>query len=159
MLQGEYKKKAQDTDKEIVGGEEEVGPVEMRLQEFGPIHGLVVGAFAEGSEDLHGLIQAMAESRVASQDLMSRQAVLKSGGDLGVVVGQLRRWLSVAAVRANYTCLLSRLSLMGPEAKQAANRRQWQKREERLMRREKEAQWNRKTRGHGIMRRGEFIIN
>ena len=67
----------------------------------------------------------MAESRVASQDLMSRQAVVQPGDYLGVVMGQLRRWLSVAAVRANHTCMLSRLSLLGPEAKKAASRRPW----------------------------------
>ena len=112
--------------------------------------GLVVGAFSEGSEDLHSLIQQMAESRVASLDLSRAQRGFILTEDIGQVVGQLRWWLSVASVRANYTCLLSRLSYLGTEAKQASERRQWRVREEQLMRREREAQWHRRIRGHGI---------
>ena len=69
----------------------------------------------------------MAESRVACLDQKRGQegTIIE---DVGVVVGQLRRWLSVAAIRATYTCLLSRLNLMGAESKKAAERRKWRQR-------------------------------
>ena len=37
------------------------------------LHGLVVGYFSEASEDVHHLIQSMAESRVACADLNRRK--------------------------------------------------------------------------------------
>ena len=66
MLQGE----ARDADR-IYGGHigENVGPVERKLLQFGDVIGLVVGAFGEGSEDLHDLVQQMAESRATSMEL------------------------------------------------------------------------------------------
>ena len=120
LLQGEYLRKARKIDRDIIETDEEVGPVERRLGEFGQLKGLVVGAFSEGSEDLHSLIQQMAESRVASLDLSRAQHGFISTEDTGQVVGQLRQWLSVASVRSNYTCLLSRLSYLGTEAKQTS---------------------------------------
>ena len=67
MLQGEYRRKARDADR-IYGGHigENVGPVERKLLQFGDVIGLVVGAFGEGSEDIHDLFQQMAESRATS---------------------------------------------------------------------------------------------
>ena len=157
MLQGEYVKKAKDIDRNYVGVQEGVGPVERRLQQFGEVRGLVMGAFAEASEDMHNLLQEMAESRVAAVDLQASQG---SGEreDISVVIGQLRRRLSVATIRANINCLLTRLSLVGEGTRQAMKRRQWQKREETHMRQEKLAQWHRKIRGHGITHRGEFFM-
>ena len=45
-------------------------------------------------------------------------------GQLGKVMGEVRRALSVAIVRANALCLMERLSLLGPGAGAAAKRRQ-----------------------------------
>ena len=143
-------------DRDYVGVVDGIGPVERRLGEFGEVHGLVVGAFGEGSEDLHNLLQVMAESRVTCVDLLRGQPGAGAREELGVVVGQLRRRLSVAAVRANSNCLLTRLALVGDGARQASDRRQWRKREEHLMRKEREAQWHRQIRGYGITHRGEF---
>ena len=57
--------------------------------QFGDLVGLVVGAFGEGSEDLHSLIQNLAESKVNAMGLRrGRQA---SEEELGVVVGQISR--------------------------------------------------------------------
>ena len=75
---------------------------------------------------------------------------------MAVSVGQVRRRLSVATIRANSTCLLTRLSLIWAEARQAATRRGWRVKEEMMMRREREAQWVGRTRAHGITHRGQF---
>ena len=162
-MEGEYRKKAKDVDRNFGGfvamGKME-GPVEKKLQEFGDLRGLVFGAFAEASEDVHGLIQSMAESRIAAADLMRAQPGAEpSRESLSVVVGQLRRRLSVAVVRANSNCLLTRLTYCGEGTEQATKRRQWREREERIMRQERESQWHRKVRGHGIRHRGEFVVN
>jgi hypothetical protein len=46
-------------------GPGETGPLVSRLQSWGELLGYVAGALGEGSQDLHALIQASAESRVA----------------------------------------------------------------------------------------------
>ena len=120
----------------------------------------MVRAFGEGSEDLHHLIQIMAESRIACVDLSRGQASPMAREDLSVVVGQIRRRLSVATIRATYGCLLSRLTMIGEGQKEANARRQWRGHEERIMREEREAQWHRKIRGLGIKHGGgEFVTN
>ena len=54
LLQGEYRLKARNADR-VYGGFVGVnyGPVERKLMQFGEVLGLVIGAFGEGSEDLH----------------------------------------------------------------------------------------------------------
>ena len=53
------------------GGVEEgiVGPVQRKLEGFGEIKGLVFGAFGEGSEDVHTLVQSLASSRARTMAL------------------------------------------------------------------------------------------
>ena len=70
----------------------------------------------------------------------------------------MRRRLSVACVRANMNCLLSRMSLLGEAAVQAQGRRQAQGWEEERMRREMQAQWLGRIRHHGITHRGAFHL-
>ena len=77
---------------------------------------------------------------------------------MSVVVGQLRHRLSVAVVRATANCLITCLTFMGQEARVANRRRQWRDREEMAMRQEREAQWHRRVRGHGVCHRGEFNL-
>ena len=99
MLQGEYRRKARDADR-IYGGHigENVGPVERKLLQFGDVIGLVVGAFGEGSEDLHDLVQQMAESRATSMGLKrGREA---TDAEIGMAVGQIRRAINTTVVRA-----------------------------------------------------------
>ena len=133
--------------------------MERRLEGHGALLGLVVGAFGEASEDVHTLIHTMALNRVASADLL-RNHMAGAGDDaLSVVIGQIRRKLSIASICAVRSCLLSRLSFIGQGAKEGAKRRAGWERMERDMRLELEAQWHRKGRSHGIMHRGEFVIN
>ena len=56
-LTTEYLAKARRTDQTYCGTNQgEVGPVERKLGTLGRIHGIVVGAFGEASDDLHSLI-------------------------------------------------------------------------------------------------------
>ena len=56
---------------------------------------------------------------------MSRAQGWEAGpGQLGKVMGEIRRALSVTVVRANALCLTERLSQLGPGAGAAAKRRQ-----------------------------------
>ena len=88
-----------------------VGQVETKLLQYGKLQGLVVGAFGDGSPNLHSLVQTIAESKVASMGLARGRSGTES--ELGVVVGQVRRMLSTVSVRAQAQCLLSRVSLVG----------------------------------------------
>ena len=57
--------KARRTDQDYCGTEQyTVGPAEGKLGSLGRVHGIMVGAFGEGSDDLHALISHLAMSRV-----------------------------------------------------------------------------------------------
>ena len=82
----------------------------------------MAGPWGDISPHMHKLLLAFAESRVAA---MSRAQGWGAGpGQLGKVIGDTRRALSVTIVRANALCLLERLSQLGPGARDAAKRRQ-----------------------------------
>ena len=152
-LQADYRRKARDADKETrerTGDQR--GPVERRLEEFGDLIGLVFGAWGEASEGVHRLIQAMAEARMRYQSLQSGKP--GSAAELGVIVGQIRRKLSLAAVKAQTECLLAKLHQVGPGTAAMNKRRQWAAQEDERMRREREAQWLRRTEGIYTMRKG-----
>ena len=70
---------------------------------------------------MHHFIQVCAESRVAH--LTRATGRQESEHLLGLIVGQYRRLLSVTAVRAHAMCLLARVGLITPTAKEAAARR------------------------------------
>ena len=64
-LKAEYLAKAKHTDQTYCGTPRDtVGPVELKLGSLGKVHGIVVGAFGEASDDLHSLIHHLAVSRV-----------------------------------------------------------------------------------------------
>ena len=137
-------------------GDGVVGPIKRKLSEYGDLLGLVVGAWGEGSEDLHTLVQVLAQSKVDSVGKARGRPA--SDSELSIAVGQVRRRLSVACVRANMNCLITRMSLLGMPAKQAQGRRQAQDWEEERMRREMQAQWLGRIRYHGIAYRGAFHV-
>ena len=100
------------------------GPLVTRFRDLGGLEGgqLVAGPWGDLSPDLHKLLLVFAESRVAA---MSRAQGWEAGpGQLGKVMGEVRRALSVTVVRANALCLMERLSQLGPGAGAAAKRRQ-----------------------------------
>ena len=67
------------------------------------------------------LLEKMSDSRV---DLVSRrEGRVMSDSEKGVIVGQLRRQLSTASIRAASQCLLDRIHQCGEGAALAARRR------------------------------------
>ena len=73
---------------------------------------------------------------------------------LGMIVGQYRRLVSTTAVRAQALCMLARVGLILPAAKEAAGRRAVAMRLEEEMRRERRAQWMASLAGPGWARGG-----
>ena len=133
--------------------EGDVGPLVSLLQSFGKLEGLVVGPWGNGSSDLHSLVRTLAESRVAHRVRARGQQA--SDHELGVVMGEVRRALSLDFVRAQALCLLSRLTFLGEGARAAAGRRQQATREEEERRRVQLAHYWAHVRGRGVPRAGE----
>ena len=112
----------------------------------------MAGQWGEGSSDLHSFVQSWAEARVAHMvRATGRQETERL---LGTVVGQYRRLLSTTAVRAQALCLLARVGLITPAAREAAGRREVAMRQVEEMRRERRAQWMASLSGPGWARRG-----
>ena len=152
-LQMEYQGKAKKVDQDLLGvtaGEK--GPLEKRLDEFGNVIGLCFGAWGEASTDVHNLVQTLAEARLKFQGL--KEGRPRSKQELGLIVGQVRRRLSLAAVKAQVDCLLSRIHQVGPGNNQLAKKREWAVMEDRRMKRESSAQWLLQYEGTQTLRRG-----
>ena len=110
------------------------------------------GAWGEASTDVHNLVQTLAESRLKFQGLKAGRP--RSKQELGIIVGQVRRRLSVAAVKSQVECLLSRIHQVGPGNAQLAKKREWAVLEDERMRRERGAQWLLKYEGLQTLRKG-----
>ena len=155
---GEYAAKARGMDLELgVDVTEVQGPVSRRLQEVGPVIPLVFGGFSECSDGVHTLVELLSKYRLRKEGMSAG----KEGSErrLGEVVGQIQRRLSLATVKANTVCMLSRVSLTGDGASDAGKRRQWQRREEDLMFRERQKIWQARISGHSVVRKGKFWLN
>ena len=127
-----------------------MGPCVARLETFGEILQLVVGAFGEASSDLDSVVTALAESRVL---FLSRECGKPvTDGWRSVILGQYRRYFSVLFVRVQAACLTARLGHLGEGARQAAAGRRDLMMQEELSRREAEAYFMAYVRGRG--RRG-----
>ena len=135
----------------------QVGPVERKLDQFGQLQGFVFGAFGEGSEDIHKMVKILAESRLKAVELQRGRVGLK--GELGMITGQIRRMLSVGAVKAAAELLLRRLQHAGEGTQQAAKRREYALMEDYRLRREQEAQFAGFVRGTRLVRRGFFKLD
>jgi hypothetical protein len=115
------------------------GPLLTRFRGFGALceGQLVAGPWGDLSPHLHQLLRTCAESRVAAT---SRAQGWEVGpGQLGKVMGDIRRAMSVVVVRAQAMCLLERLAHLGPGARAAAKRREGTLRQEEFRRRERQA--------------------
>ena len=128
------------------------GPVERRLEEYGDLLGLCFGAWGEASEGVHQLVQTLAESRLKFQGLQRGRP--GSDQELGILVSQVRRRLSLVAVKAQVECLLSKLHQVGPGNQQLARSRVWAVREDERMSRERGSQWLRRIEGVHTLTRG-----
>ena len=156
-LQADYVTKARKVDQKFGGAQVgQVGRVERELSSYGEIQGLVFGAWGEASKGVHELVETMAKCRVRSQAMTKGR--LMGGEEKSVVVGQIRRCLSVAAVRANSRCLLDRLHQVGQGVRAANGRREAGEREEVSMRKEREGQWMSRV-GKNPLGRGKFFLN
>jgi hypothetical protein len=80
----------------VYGGVAEgaVGRVQRRLADCGEVRGLV---FGEDTEGVHELVHVVANSRL--QAVGMQQGRQTGSGELGVLVGQIRRILNVTGVR------------------------------------------------------------
>lgn len=160
-LQAIYKNKARSLDQAISGTTEgQRGPVERRLDEFGPLIGLCFGAWGEGSKDVHKMVDIFAKSRLKFQRLQEgRPTESGSQNELALIVGQIRRKLSVTAIKAQVRCLLSRLHQVGPGNKQLAKKRQWALTQDENMKRERQANWLARIEGVSTLRKGNIKID
>ena len=99
----------------------EAGALVAWLQGFGDLLCLVAGAWGDCSKDLHNLVQICAENKVEHLCRSIWRPELK--GHLSVIVSQYRRSLSTCIVRAQAQCLISRLGVISPRAREAAQKR------------------------------------
>ena len=129
------------------------GPVSRRLAEYGQVLPLCFGGYGEGSEEVHNLINTLANARLRKVGLARGRA--GSDQELAIITSQLRRRISAATIRANYTCLMERMAQVGEWAGRAENRRGWVRMEEEKMRRDRERQ---RVRGVGLVHRGRFFV-
>ena len=97
---------------------------------------------------VHMLMDILSKSRLKHQMLEQGRPDGGSDNELALIVSQIRRKLSLTAVKAQVSCLLSRLHQVGPGNKQLAKKRQWATQQDEKMRRERYSQWIRyKERG------------
>ena len=147
-LPAEYRRKLSHIDSVYNGtGAGQVGPCVARLETFGDILELVVGAFGEVSSDLDRVVTAMAESRVLFLSRESGKPV--TDGWRSVILGQYRRFFSVLFVRVQAACLTARLGHLGDGARDNAGRRRDLLAQEERARREAEAFFMAHSRGRG----------
>ena len=154
-IPGEYRRPLASLDTRYHGvGEGQVGPLVRRLEGHGRLLTWVMGAWQEGSKDLHGLLDILADAKVQSLGLArGREA---SEWERAMILSCYRRTLSTTAARASSGCLLGRLAKVGEGHRAAARRRAWAKREGERPEEERRAHWRAHIQGRGVMR-GEFV--
>ena len=81
-----------------------------------------------------------------------------SDKELGVIVNQVRKYLSTSFIRAQSLCLINRLSYLGEGAQAAAGRRTLAKQLEEGRRRERQASYMAHIRGRGLSREGQIFV-
>ena len=130
------------------------GPLVQRLRRYGRLQCLVAGPYGDLSDDFHELLLLFAETKAAKR---ARARGWESEGDLGQIMGEVRRAVSVSVVRAHSLCLLERLAFLGPGARAAGQRRHLTLQLEE--RRRREAQAYRLARAaHGLRRVGRAFV-
>ena len=130
------------------------GPLVRRLRSYGRLQCLVAGPYADLSDDFHELLLLFAETKAAKK---ARARGWECEGDLGQIMGEIRRAVSVSVVRAHSLCLLERLAYLGPGARAAGQRRQLTMQLEEGRRREVQA-YRLARAAHGIRRVGRAFV-
>ena len=152
-LPGSYRRPLEKLDRQMGTPVGETGRLVAKLQSFGTLLGFVSGAWAEGSRDLHAFIQTCAESRVAFLTRSTGRPA--SDNMLGSIVSSYRRLLSTTAVRNQAICLINRVGLIAPEAREAAGRRCLAMKRDEDLRMERRTQWQSTLSLPGNARRGQ----
>ena len=80
-------------------------------------------------------------------------------GELGVLVGRIRKQMSVAAVKTQADCLITRMGNVGEGAGAAGKRRKGVIRWERRWEKEMQAEMVCEMQGQRIVRRGQFKLD
>ena len=106
---------------------------------------------------MHELVHVLANCRLKAEGM--QQGRQTESRELGVLVGQIRRILSVTAVGAQAKCLLSRLRNVGSGTGAANRRRQGVVREEVIWERERQAHAAGRRQGRKVVRHGIFLLN
>ena len=115
--------------------------------------GFVFGAWVEARHDVHLLTHTLAESRLKHIGLQRGRP--GSDGELSIVVAQIRKTLSVASIKAQVECSLSRVHQIG-ESKQLSKQREWALKEDERMKKDRRAEWIRKIDGVKTLRKGHI---
>ena len=156
-LSKEYLDKARHIDQNYNNTTaDQSGPVQLRLESFGDLQGLVIGQFCEGSQDLHNLLAVFADEKAAN--LSRSKGVPVSKHQHSLILQQFRRRFSVTAVNAQSACLLTRLGHMGEGARQAAQRRALCLRQDEASRQDLRAHFDAHIRGRRLHRAGLLHI-
>ena len=112
--------------------------------------GFVVGAFQEGSKDLHTLLGTLADSQLQARGLARGRE--GSDQERSIILAGMRRSLSMVAARAYSSCLLDRVARVGEDHRNAARRRALVRREEERVMEERRAYWHANVRSRGLDR-------
>ena len=107
------------------------GPLQQCLKGFGGLQCLVAGQYGDVSQHYHDLLAKLATSKAAH--ISETEGHPLSNLKCGLLLHQLCRRLSVSIIRAQSSCLLSRLGHFQPGAKEEANRRALTKQREELL--------------------------
>ena len=164
LLPGEYTSHAKKVDREYGGVPPGVvGPVQAKLASFPPLRGWVFGAWGEASDDVHQMVDYLAEARQKHQQLLDggrwRARRMGEEAELAMLKGQVRRTLSLEAMRSQARLLLDRLRGIGGGADEAARRRRrWAEEEERRMGRLRRAHQLALLQGRPIRACGQFFL-
>ena len=104
-LPDEYKKPLTALDQRYHGTlHSQFGPLVPRLDSYGQLQGLVIGAFQEGSKDIHALLDILADSKLKVRGLARVRE--RSNQERAVILAGYRRQLSMTAAKAYSACVL-----------------------------------------------------
>ena len=78
------------------------GPLEQKLDSFGDLCGMVIGQMCEGSQGIHTLLQRLATEKAEKIRRSTGRPV--DDHERGLILQQIRRRLSVAAVISQSSC-------------------------------------------------------
>ena len=106
-----------------------------------------MGAYQEGSKDLHSLLDLLADMKLRVKGLARGRE--GSEWERSVILSNFRRELSLASAKAQSACLIGRVSKVGDSFRQAAKRRAWTRREEERREEASLAHWHANIRERG----------